>query len=267
MGVVLVEVLFGGEYKFYAWNPTTGYLRKFNKRPPIESTPFVDEYILKFYGLGYAPNIGQYIYIQIYKNKYDGIGIVEGYSLTNDEWFTIDTSMEFSYTDTDDTIGNGSLGLYFAEHLHWLVLSSTINSYQILAYKFSDGQFEVVGLPRDVDLSRVELCSLVILDECLTFSGIFDDAELPFYVVKIWAMKQYGGQRCWSHNVTLHMCDWAFGYILLVCFTDYGIVYINNSSEMILRWNNIYRVVEHQMIEIIQIYHRMAIYEESLLWV
>nr|KYP59908.1 hypothetical protein KK1_015352 [Cajanus cajan] len=175
--------------------------------------------------------------------------------------------MEFSYTDTDDTIGNGSLGLYFAEHLHWLVLSSTINSYQILAYKFSDGQFEVVGLPRDVDLSRVELCSLVILDECLTFSGIFDDAELPFYVVKIWAMKQYGGQRCWSHNVTLHMCDWAFGYILLVCFTDYGIVYINNSSEMILRWNNIYRVVEHQMIEIIQIYHRMAIYEESLLWV
>nr|KYP57031.1 F-box/kelch-repeat protein At3g06240 family [Cajanus cajan] len=186
------------------WNPSTGFTRSFCPWSATTISICGDVFDMNLYGFGYDRSEDNYVVLQIYLSKRDTSHHTLLYSVNDDSWRDFEHDSLSTITHPSVSVHQGSMGLYFADSLHWITFNYETNADFILAYNLFESKFYQLSIPDDWD-----------------------------YTVDIWEMKEYGVTTSWSKLTCMQVSNHISEYMLPACSSENSLVFVNNESGLL----------------------------------
>ncbi|XP_020221123.1 F-box/kelch-repeat protein At3g23880 [Cajanus cajan] len=231
-GMVLISV----PTSMLIWNPSTGFTRSFCPWSATTISICGDVFGLNFYGFSYDRSEDNYVVLQIYLSKHDTSHRALLYSVNDDSWRDIEDDSLSTITRPSVCVHQGSMGLYFADSLHWITFNYETNADVILAYNIFEAKFYELSIPDEVELQDYSVCCLRIIRDSLALCTVMHDENWD-YTVDIWEMKEYGVTTSWSKLTCMQVSNHISRYMLPACSSENSLVFVNNESGLFATWN------------------------------
>ncbi|XP_020203434.1 F-box/kelch-repeat protein At3g06240 [Cajanus cajan] len=218
---------------------------------------------MNLYGFGYDRSEDNYVVLQIYLSKRDTSHRALLYFVNHDSWRDFEDDSLSTITHPSVSVHQGSMGLYFADSLHWITFNYETNADVILPYNIFESKFYQLSIPDEVELQDYSVCCLRNIRDSLAICTVMHDANWD-YMVDIWEMKEYGVTTSWSKLTCMQVSNHISGYMLPACSSENSLVFVNNESGLFATWNAMDETLEYTTFDhVLPFEHQMIVCEET----